>query len=155
MTAMPPDYLYRALAAAEKFVRTQMTFADLILILRYTGGSVDVLQDFTADRSRLLKHSARQWSSVKVKAGWNRLMTRAASDTGAAFGQDDSEFNIFNTDRQLSALQTAARHAGQLSEKKSFIYFASGLRLNGLDNLAQLHATIDEAVRCRSDILDR
>ena len=32
----------------------------------------------------------------------------SSSDTGAAFGQDDSEFNIFNTDRQLSALQTAA-----------------------------------------------
>jgi len=29
----------------------------------------------------------------------------SSSDTGAAFGQDDSEFNVFNTDRQLSALQ--------------------------------------------------
>ena len=71
----------------------------------------------------------------------------SASDTGAAFGQDDSEFNIFNTDRQLSALQTAARMLGQLSEKKSLIYFASGLRLNGVDNQAQLHATIDAAIR--------
>ncbi len=69
------------------------------------------------------------------------------SDTGAAFGQDDSEFNIFNTDRQLSALQTAAKLLGQLSEKKSLIYFASGLRLNGLDNQAQLHATVNEAIR--------
>src|SRR6185312_12399671 len=68
-------------------------------------------------------------------------------DTGAAFGQDDSEFNIFNTDRQLSALQTAANILGQLSEKKSLIYFASGLRLNGLDNQAQLHATINAAIR--------
>ena len=39
-------------------------------------------------------------------------------DTGAAFGQDDSEFNIFNTDRQLSALQTAAKMLGQLNEKE-------------------------------------
>ena len=36
---------------------------------------------------------------------------------------------------------------GQLSEKKSLIYFASGLRLNGMDNQAQLHATIDAAIR--------
>ena len=35
----------------------------------------------------------------------------------------------------------------QMSEKKSLIYFASGLRLNGVDNIAQLHATIDAAVR--------
>jgi hypothetical protein len=36
---------------------------------------------------------------------------------------------------------------GQLSEKKSLIYFASGLRLNGLNNQAQLHATINAAIR--------
>lgn len=36
---------------------------------------------------------------------------------------------------------------GMLSEKKALIYFASGLRLNGVDNQAQLHATINAAVR--------
>jgi hypothetical protein len=71
----------------------------------------------------------------------------SSPDTGAAFGQDDSEFNIFNTDRQLSALQTAANMLAQLNEKKSLIYFASGLRLNGLNNQAQLHATINAAIR--------
>ena len=71
----------------------------------------------------------------------------STSDVGAAFGQDDSEFNIFNTDRQLAALQTAAKMLGQLNEKKSLVYFASGLRLNALNNQAQLHATIDTAIR--------
>ncbi|MDE3148266.1 MAG: VWA domain-containing protein, partial [Acidobacteriota bacterium] len=46
-----------------------------------------------------------------------------------------------------SALQTAAKMLGGLSEKKSLIYFASGMRLNGVDNQAQLHATIDAAIR--------
>ena len=36
---------------------------------------------------------------------------------------------------------------GQLSEKKSLIYFASGLRLNGTDNQAQLNATVNAAIR--------
>ena len=54
MTAMPPADQMRALAAAEKFIRTQMTSADLVAILRYAGGAVDVLQDFTDDRNRLL-----------------------------------------------------------------------------------------------------
>ncbi len=31
-----------------------MTTADMVAILRYQGGSVDILQDFTADRNRLL-----------------------------------------------------------------------------------------------------
>jgi hypothetical protein len=71
----------------------------------------------------------------------------SSSDTGAAFGQDDSEFNVFNTDRQLSALETAAHMLGRVNEKKSLIYFAGGMQLNGIDNQAQLHATVDEAIR--------
>ena len=146
LTAMPPEDQMRALAAAEKFVRTQMSSADLISIMRYAGGSVDVLEDFTADRNRLL--SILQTLIVGEGQGSAESITDASSaDTGAAFGQDDREFNIFNTDRQLAALETAAKMLGQTSEKKSLIYFASGLRLNGIDNQAQLHATIDAAIR--------
>ncbi len=146
MTAMQPEDQMRALTAAEHFIRTQMTAADLISILRFNGGSVDVLQDFTADRNRLL--SILQTLIVGEGQGSaDSIDDSSSADTGAAFGQDDSEFNIFNTDRQLSALQTTARMLEQMSEKKSLIYFASGLRLNGVDNIAQLHATIDAAVR--------
>jgi VWFA-related protein len=71
----------------------------------------------------------------------------SSADTGAAFGQDDSELNVFNTDRQLSALETAAKMLGQLNEKESLLYFASGLRLNSVDNQAQLRATVDAAIK--------
>jgi VWFA-related protein len=146
MTAMPPGDQLRSLAAAEKFIRMQMTPADLLAILRYSGGAVDVLQDFTSDHDRLL--SIIQTMIVGEGQGLDYSTNDASSpDTGAAFGQDDSEFNIFNTDRQLSALQTAANMLAQLNEKKSLIYFASGLRLNGLNNQAQLHATINAAIR--------
>ena len=146
MTAMQPAEQLRALSAAQKFVRTQMTEADRVSILRYSGAAVDVLQDFTDDRNRLL--SILQTMIVGEGQGYGESSEDSSTpDTGAAFGQDDSEFNIFNTDRQLAALQTAAKMLGQLSEKKSLVYFASGLRLNGLDNQAQLHATIDAAIR--------
>jgi VWFA-related protein len=146
MTAMPPADQMRALSAAQKFIRTQMASADRVSILRYTGGAVDVLQDFTDDHSRLL--SIIETMIVGEGQGYGESTNDASTpDAGAAFGQDDSEFNIFNTDRQLAALETAAKMLGQLSEKKSLIYFASGLRLNGLDNQAQLHATIDTAIR--------
>jgi VWFA-related protein len=146
MTAMQPAEQLRALEAAERFVRTQMTEADRIAILRYSGASVDVLQDFTDDRNRLL--SILQTMVVGEGQGFGESSADASTaDTGAAFGQDDSEFNIFNNDRQLAALQTAARMLGQLNEKKAVIYFASGLRLNGMDNQAQLHATLDAAIR--------
>lgn len=146
MTTMPPADQLRALSAAETFIRTKMTGADLIALLRYQGGSVDILQDFTNDRDRLL--SILETLVVGEGQGANDTTDDASTaDTGAAFGQDDSEFNIFNTDRQLSALETAAKQLGRVNEKKSLIYFASGLHLNGVDNQAQLHATVDAAIK--------
>jgi VWFA-related protein len=146
MSSMGSGDQLRALTAAEKFIRTQMTSVDLVSIMRYAGGSVDVLQDFTADRNRLL--SILQTLIVGEGQGSvDSIEDASSADVGAAFGQDDSEFNVFNTDRQLSALQTAAHMLGELNEKKSLIYFASGLRLNGVDNQAQLHATVDAAIR--------
>lgn len=146
MTALPPADQMRALEAAEQFIRTQMTTADMIAILRYQGGSVDILQDFSNDRSRLLSIL----ETMVVGEGQGSIDSvddSSTADTGAAFGQDDSEFNVFNTDRQLSALQTAAGMLGHVNEKKSLLYFASGLRLNGIDNQAQMHATVDAAIR--------
>ena len=146
MTAMPPQDQLRAITAAEKFIRTQMTPADRIAVMRFEGGAVRVASDFTDDRERL--NSILQTMIVGEAQGFGETASDDSTpDTGAAFGQDDSEFNIFNTNRQLSALQTAAKMLGQLSEKKAVLYFASGLRLNGVDNQAQLHATINAAVR--------
>ena len=145
LTAMPvPDQL-RALDAGKKFIRTQMTQADLMAIMIYSGAAVQIAQDFTDDRDRLL--SILETMIVGEDENADTSNDASTADTGAAFGQDDSEFNIFNTDRQLAALQTAATMLGRLNEKKSLVYFASGLRLNGTDNQAQLHATINAAVR--------
>ncbi len=128
MTALPPSDELRALSAAQQFIRTQLTTVDMVAILRYQGGSVDILQDFTADRNKLL--SILETMIVGEGQGSADTVDDASSaDTGAAFGQDDSEFNVFNTDRQLSALQTAARMLGQVNEKKTLIYFASGFAL--------------------------
>ena len=146
MTALPPVDQLRALDGARKFIRTKMTPADLIAIMMFEGGAVRVLQDFTGDRDRLL--TILETIAVGESQGFNETVSDdSAADTGAAFGQDDSEFNLFTTDRQLSALQTAATMLGQLGEKKQLLYFASGLRLNGLDNQAQMHATVNAAIR--------
>jgi VWFA-related protein len=146
MTAMPPPDQLRAITAAEKFIRTQMTLADRVALMRFEGGAVRVLSDFTDDRDRL--DSILQTLIVGEAQGFDETTSDDSTpDTGAAFGQDDSEFNIFNTNRQLSALQTAAKMLGQLSEKKAVLYFASGLHLNGVDNQAQLHATVNAAIR--------
>src|SRR5260370_34715729 len=68
------------------------------------------------------------------------------ADTGAAYTADDTEFNLFNTDRQLAALESAVKMLGALAEKKALVYFASGMTRTGIDNQAQLRATVNAAI---------
>lgn len=145
-TSMMPNDQDRSLDAAKKFVRTQMTAADAVAIMRYEGSGVEVYQDFTSHRARLL--SILETMSVGGGQGFDKHNGHAsASDAGTPFGQDDSEFDLFNTDRQLAALQSAAEMLGRLSEKKLLIYFAGGLQLSGSNNQAQLHAAVNSAIR--------
>jgi VWFA-related protein len=135
-----------ALDAATDFIKKNMTGSDLMSIIQYNGNGVEVLADFTGDKDKLLTVIATLVAGESDNTGDLDTSTAAAS-TGAAFGQDDSEFNIFNTDRQLAAVQTAVKMLGALSEKKILVYFASGMQLNGTDNQAQLRSTINDATR--------
>jgi VWFA-related protein len=146
MTAMPQSDQLRALSAAEKFVHSQMSPADLMCIMKYDGAAVEVLSDFTDDRDKLL--SIIETIEVGEGQGFGETSSDAASSSDSnQFGQDDSEFNLFTTDRQLAALQTAAKMLGTLNEKKVMVIFASGINLNGIDNQAQLHATENTAIK--------
>ena len=100
-------------------------------------------QTFTDDRAALqdVIRQLREAADDQLNGGGIRV------DTGGAFGEDDDTFNIFSTDRQLAALQTAVTDLGPLPEVKTLVYFGSGLRLNGADNQAQLRATVNAAVR--------
>jgi VWFA-related protein len=147
-TALPPAELGRAYTGALKFIDEQMTPSDLMAVMSYGGGGVRVRQDFTSDRERL------QYVVQAVVFGEDRDGDGLPDppEGGTAFGQGDAEFTIFNTDRQLSALQTAVTMLRPLPEQKSLVYFASGLRLNGVDNQAQMRATVNAAVKANVSI---
>src|SRR5579883_998645 len=145
MTSMPIQDQVRAQDAAKKFVQKQITPSDLVAIMTFNS-DVQVVEDFTDDRDQLLKDIHNL--TIGEGQGFDTSdSSDAASDSGAAYTADDSEFNIFNTDRQLSALETAVKMLGSLNEKKALVYFASGMQRNGLDNQAQLTATINAALR--------
>jgi len=143
LTAMPPADQMRAYAAAQTFIDTQLQPSDLLAIMTFGGGAVRVKQDFTADRAAL--RDVMQTLIFGDDKDGDGIPDN--TDIGTAFGQDDAEFSILNTDRQLSALQTAATMLRALPEQKALVYFASGLRLNGVDNQAQLRATTNAAIR--------
>ena len=138
----------RAFSAAQKFIETQMDPSVLMAVMAFQGGAVRVKTDFTDDRARL--------DEVLLRLIYGDDLDGDGfpdnPETGTAFGQDDAEFNIFNTDRQLSALQTAMSMLRPLPERKTLVYFSSGLRLNGTDNHAQLRATTNAALRANVSI---
>jgi VWFA-related protein len=146
-SAISPFDQTRAYTNALKFVDTQMGPADVIAIITFQKGAVRLRQDFTANRAVL--REVIQTLMFGDDADGDGIPDPLP---GTAFGQDEGEFNIFNTDRQLSALQTAVTMLRPLPEQKSLIFFASGLRLNGTDNQAQLRATVNAAIRANVTI---
>ena len=143
---MPVADQHRAQQAALKFLNTQMTASDVVAVMTYTT-DLNVLQDFTADRDQLVDVIKK-----KVTIGVNGMANGSTGDdsegdTGAAYTADDTEFNIFNTDRKLAALETAVKMLASLPEKKALVYFASGVTKTGMDNQAQLRATTNAAIR--------
>jgi VWFA-related protein len=148
LSAMPPPDQMRAYTNAQKYIDAQMTPADLVAVMTFQGGAVRVRQDFTDNKAALQEIILR----LIFRDDLDGDGIPDNPEPGTAFGQDDAEFNIFNTDRQLSALQTAVNMLRPLPEQKSLIYFASGLRLNGTDNQAQLRATVNAAIRANVTI---
>jgi VWFA-related protein len=145
MTSMQLAEQIRAQDAALKFLRTQITPSDLVAIMTFSS-DLNVVEDFTDDRDKL-ENDIKKLTIGEGQGLDETVSDDSAADTGAAFQQDDTEFNIFNTDRQLAALESAARMLGALNEKKALVYFSSGITRNGLDNQAQLLATVNAAIR--------
>ncbi|MFN7922438.1 MAG: VWA domain-containing protein [Bryobacteraceae bacterium] len=144
-TSLPAADQVRAKEAAEKFVREQMTPADLVSIVTFSS-KLKVEQEFTSDKDLLLELIHRFQSGVMSELAATNTDDPDTSDD-AAFAADDTEFNIFNTDRKLSALEDMARRLGALPEKKALIYFSSGVSRTGAQNESQMRATINAAVR--------
>lgn len=146
LSSMQPAEQIRAREAAVKFINTQMTASDTVEIMTLTN-ELRVVQDFTNDRETLL--GAIQAMRIGDSSDLAALSTTGAdsTDDSGEFTADDTEFNIFNTDRKLSALEDATRKLAVFPEKKALVYFSSGVGKTGVDNQSQLRATVNAAVR--------
>ncbi len=147
LSAMEPDEIDRAVTAAEHYVDTQMAPADLVSIVSL-GSALLVNQDFTADHE-LLKKQLQAFSAGSGQGFEEGTTgtTEGTPDTGQPFTADDTEYNIFNTDRRLEALRSVAEKLSHLQQKKSLIYFSSGMDRTGIENQSELRAAINAAVR--------
>ncbi|MGA3236280.1 MAG: VWA domain-containing protein [Bryobacteraceae bacterium] len=141
-----PEQL-RAQDAALHYVNTQMTESDLMAILIYTT-VVQVKTDFTANREQLegviKAFPIGEMSEMAALADTGDVNNQ---DTGAAFVADETEFNIFNTDQKLAAIEDVVHKLSALPEKKVLVYITNGISKTGIENQAQLEASINAAVK--------
>ncbi len=146
MTSMQPPEQVRAQDAAVKFLQTQMTSSDLVEIMTYTT-AIKVVQEWTDDRDSLI--STIKKLTLGEGADLSDMASTSADegDDSGSFAADETEFNIFNTDRKLSALEDAARKLSLFPEKKALVYFSSGIGKTGVENQSQIKATVNAAVR--------
>ena len=152
LSSMQPEEVQRAVTSARDYIEKKLSPADLIAIASFST-SLQVVQDFTADRDQL-RAAIDAFGGVNG-AGFEDGGNGDAEDTsdnGNAFTADDTEFNIFNTDRRLDALQALADQLSGIEQKKSVIYFSSGMSQQGTDNQVQLRRTVDRANRANVSI---
>ena len=147
LSAMEPDEIDHAVTSAQHYADTQMAPADLVSIVSL-GSALLVNQDFTGDRD-LLKKQLQAFSTGSGQGFEEGTTgtTEGTPDTGQPFTADDTEYNIFNTDRRLEALRSVAEKLSHLDQKKSLIYFSSGMDRTGIENQSELRAATNAAVR--------
>ncbi len=151
-SAMDPEQIDRSVDAAKKFVSAKMEPADLLaLVSLATNMRVDL--DFTDDKAKIVA-ALTAYNSGQGQ-GFDNGSTgssEGAAETSGAFSADDTDFNTFNADRKLLALQSLMQALGKLPQKKSLIYFSNGITQSGADNQSALRATTAAAVKANVSI---
>lgn len=148
--AMETEDVARAVQSGREYVERKMAPADIIAVVSLTT-ALAVDQDFTTDREALLA-ALNRLSPVEGSPAAASTDAETAPDTGNSFVADDTEFNIFNTDRRLDALRAIADVLAGIEQKKSIIYFSGGVTQSGMDNQAALRTLVDRAVRANVSI---
>ena len=152
LTSMQTDDIQRAHDAAEKFVKQQMSPADLVAVVTFNV-RLSVLVNFTNDRAMLEKGIARLVPGALSSLG-DPLAAAAQNGeadvqeyTGAAYTADETEFNVFNTDQKLAAVEGLANVLAGIPGRKAVIEFTGGITQTGEENRTALRAATDAANR--------
>jgi len=152
LTSMEQDDLQRAHDAAVKFLKQQMTAADLVAVVTF-GSNLSVLANFTNNRDTLNKAVAQLLPNVSSQIS-SQLYAAAQNGeysvqqyTGDAYTADETEFNVFNTDQKLIAIEGLANVLSTLPGRKAMVEFTGGITQTGEENRAELQAATDAANR--------
>lgn len=147
LTSMAPEDLLRCTDAATKFLKEQMTPADLVAIVSF-GTQFKINVDFTNNKEELERAVfviANPGKESMLAAQASSASDSVTSDDMSAFTADDTEFNIFNTDNKLYAVEALAGLLGGIPGKKAVMEFTGGITQTGEENRSALQAATNAA----------
>jgi len=151
-TAMDPEQIDRTVTAAKQFVEKQMAPADLVALVSLAS-SMRLDLDLTANRERINRVLDAYVSGQGQ--GFDSGDTGSAegtAETGGSFTPDDTDYNVFNTDRKLEALESLMQTLGGIQQKKSIVYFSNGISRSGIENQAALRGATAMATKTNCSI---
>ncbi|HTI38651.1 MAG TPA: VWA domain-containing protein [Vicinamibacterales bacterium] len=155
-SSMQPDDVQRAVDAANKYVGTSMTAADLVAVATI-GSSLQVLTDFTASREQVAAALTKLGYTEGTSTPPPSASTLATDEADAAADDttesaDAAELDMFNNDLRLRALRALAETLAPIEQRKAILYFSAGMERSGEDNQVELRAAINAAVRANVSI---
>jgi VWFA-related protein len=139
----------RVQKTAIDFIQNNLKPADLVCIMMTTTGPLEIPQDFTDDKDALIA-TVKQFPIGEGADMVDNLSCATCTNNGSTadantFNSDETEFDIFNVDKKLTTIESAAKLLAGYPEKKALMYFSSGITQSNLDNQAELMKLINTA----------
>lgn len=152
LTTMQPEDVQSVMEQATNYVQKKMQPADMVAIATL-GDTLQVNQDFTDNKAFLLR--SLRALNPSTSSGFDAGSTGSSdgtADDGSTFTADDTEFNIANADRSLESLQSVCDMLSGIQQKKSLMYFTSGIQRSGVDNEITLRSAVNSCVKANASI---
>ncbi|RPI25891.1 MAG: VWA domain-containing protein [Acidobacteria bacterium] len=131
-----------------KFVQEQLTPLDSTAVLVLDNG-LQMLSDLTSDPA-ILTRAFRRLTSGNPEQDISEAEEGAEADS--EFVADQTELALFQTNQQLSAIQSVADAFRDVTGRKALVYFSAGLRSSGVENDEQMRWAVDTCNRANMSV---
>ena len=139
-SSMQPEDVQKAADAAIKWGKERMSPADLVAVASI-GSTLQILSDFTNDKEKILSvlkgfavTDGTATADVDASTMTVDEATNTATTATATVDASVQELDSFNNDIRLRGIKTICDGLLSIQQRKSILYFSSGMARNGSDN---------------------
>jgi VWFA-related protein len=157
-SSMQPEDVQKAADAAIKWGKERMSPADLVAVASI-GSTLQILSDFTNDRDKIvsvLKGFAVTDGTATADVDASTMTADEATNTAttatATVDASVQELDSFNNDIRLRGIKTICDGLLSIQQRKSILYFSSGMARNGSDNAVESRAAVNACSRANTSI---